>query len=77
MRDKIITIISNRLPRQCTFTDDSDLTLDLGLCSLDFMIIVAQIEAEFHVILDMQSLLRVKKVRDLIDIVERFSTERS
>ena len=71
LRSKLLTLLeeemgeSFELPR-----DDQDLRETLGLDSVDLVGLVMRIEREFHVRLAPEELALVKRVGDLLDLME-------
>lgn len=60
-----ITIESDSL----VITPDMDITEDVGMTSLDIMVVVLAIEQKYNKKLTIDSLMTVKTVRDLYNLV--------
>ncbi len=74
-RETLRTTLLNLLEEEMgqTFAlpqDDDDLREALGLDSVDLVGLVMRIEREFHVRLSTEELATVKKVGDLLDLME-------
>jgi acyl carrier protein len=74
-RDELRTVLVNLLEEEIgmpvpTLDDDQDIREALGLDSVDIVGLVMRIERRFRVRLSTDEMMRVKQVRDLLDLME-------
>ena len=71
LRSKLVSLLEEEMAE--TFAppqDDQDLRETLGLDSVDLVGLVMRIEREFHIRLTPEELALVKRVGDLLDLME-------
>jgi acyl carrier protein len=71
LRSKLLTLLEEEMGESFELPqDDQDLRETLGLDSVDLVGLVMRIEREFHVRLSPEELSLVKRVGDLLDLME-------
>jgi acyl carrier protein len=71
LRSKLLTLLEEEMGESFELPqDDQDLRETLGLDSVDLVGLVMRIEREFHVRLSPEELALVKRVGDLLDLME-------
>ena len=71
MKDKIITLIHQRLKTDAEITDNSDFFYDLGLSSLDMAMLIFSIEDEMNMQINVMDLVGIKTVGGLIQKINK------
>ena len=71
LRSKLLSLLEEEMGESFALPqDDEDLRETLGLDSVDLVGLVMRIEGEFHVRLSQEELAQVKRVGDLLDLME-------
>jgi acyl carrier protein len=77
LRSKLLALLEEEMGESFELPqDDQDLRQTLGLDSVDLVGLVMRIEREFHVRLAPEELALVKRVGDLLDLMEAKLAER-
>lgn len=77
LRSKLLSLLEEEMGESFALPqDDEDLRETLGLDSVDLVGLVMRIEREFHVRLAPEELALVKRVGDLLDLMEAKLAER-
>ena len=71
MKDKIITLIHQRLKTDAEITENSDFFYDLGLSSLDMAMLIFSIEDEMNMQINVMDLVGIKTVGGLIQKINK------
>ena len=68
--NNLIEIIKGYLPQDVTVTEDTNIKTDLGLCSLDFMQILIEVEITLKKKFNVERVASVATVKDLWESLE-------
>jgi acyl carrier protein len=69
---EIIQDVSISVPEDITISRDSELAADLGLDSLDQVLLISETETEFQIKVQKEEMVNIRTVGEMCDLIEQY-----